>query len=368
MSDNGEVARAGELIRAERLGQRWLIPNLLDSVSKLIIGAEAKSFKSWVGLELAWSVATGQGLFGMPDFVPLDTGPVLYIDAEMGRNVIQDRMKAIAVARAGQEVLYNDYDPEMLFFLDANINLSSEHQQKVFMAQVDQMPKPKLIVFDPLYNVAGATDENSSSAVREFLTFCNRLRNRYETAVCLIHHYGKPKYAKDGKQINQNPAHRLRGSSAFGGWFSTLWALERPSPTQAKIHWTIQMRSGLDIERRSVGFQIERLSLDEEEAGKVPDYEVSIDDPITGDKLVQQSPDEDMALSYLQTQNVIASKDAADHLGWSQTKWRRVEDALAARGEIEIVNEGGRGPGNKRLVSAWSDRNTDWNWSDGEVD
>lgn len=363
MSANGEVVTAGELLRTERESSRWLIPNLLDSQSKLIIGAESKSFKSWVGLELAWSVATGQGLFGVPEFVPLDTGPVVYIDAEMGRYVVQDRLKAIACARAGKEVLYSDWEPDMLFFVDAQINLSASESQKLFIEQVRTLPQPKLIVFDPLYNVAGATDENSSSAVREFLTFCNKVRNEFECSVCLIHHYGKPRYSKDGAKLTQNPAHRLRGSSAFGGWFSTLWALERPSPTQPKVHWTIQMRSGLDIERRTLGFDIEKLSREEEEANKVPTYRVSLDDAVVGEDVLSSSPDEEEALSYLTSQGgPVASKDAAEYFGWSMSKWRRVEDALVESSSIELLNEGGRGPGNRRVVTAWPTEGVTVSW------
>ena len=73
------VVRVGE-ISSEESAQRWLVEELWGASSVGVIGGAPKCAKTWLGLDMALSVATGTaclGKYAMPE-----PGPVLVYLAE----------------------------------------------------------------------------------------------------------------------------------------------------------------------------------------------------------------------------------------------------------------------------------------------
>jgi len=57
------VVRVGE-IESEPSGQRWLVEELWGASSVGVIGGAPKCAKTWLGLDMALSVATGTACLG----------------------------------------------------------------------------------------------------------------------------------------------------------------------------------------------------------------------------------------------------------------------------------------------------------------
>ena len=99
------VVRVGE-IPSEENAQRWLVEQLWGESSVGVIGGAPKCAKTWLGLDLALSVATGTACLGK--YVVPQAGPVLVYLAEDAMPVVRERIEGMARHRrldlAGVEI------------------------------------------------------------------------------------------------------------------------------------------------------------------------------------------------------------------------------------------------------------------------
>ena len=80
------VVRLGE-IRGEDNAQRWLVEELWGASSVGVIGGAPKCSKTWLGLDIALSVATGTACLGK--YAVPEPGPVLIYLAEDALPVVR---------------------------------------------------------------------------------------------------------------------------------------------------------------------------------------------------------------------------------------------------------------------------------------
>jgi hypothetical protein len=191
-------------IPCEDHAQRWLVEQLWGDSSVGLIGGAPKCSKTWLGLDLALSVATGTACLGKYP-VP-QAGPVLVYLAEDALGVVRERVAGMArhrgLALAGVEIhvitaptLRLDRDP---------------HRQRLL--QTAKRLRPRLLLLDPLVRLHGI-DENNAGEVAELLAYFRALQRELDLSVVLVHHTRKN--AAGGVAAGQG----LRGSSdlhAFG--------------------------------------------------------------------------------------------------------------------------------------------------------
>jgi hypothetical protein len=77
--------------------QRWLVESLWAKAGVGIVGGAPKSCKSWLGLDLALSVATATPCLGQ--YAVRDAGPVLLYLAEDAPGAVKQRLLSLARAR-----------------------------------------------------------------------------------------------------------------------------------------------------------------------------------------------------------------------------------------------------------------------------
>src|SRR5271156_1869752 len=87
------VVRVGE-IRSEDNAQRWLVEGLWGASSVGVIGGAPKCSKTWLGLDMALSVATGTPCLGK--YAVPRAGPVLVYLAEDALPVVHERVAGMA--------------------------------------------------------------------------------------------------------------------------------------------------------------------------------------------------------------------------------------------------------------------------------
>jgi hypothetical protein len=197
------VVRVAEIPHEDKV-QRWLVDQLWGDSSVGLIGGAPKCSKTWLGLDLALSVATGTACLGK--YAVPQAGPVLVYLAEDALGVVRERVAGMARHRglelAGVQIhvittptLRLDRDP---------------HRGRLF--ETAKRLRPRLLLLDPLVRLHGI-DENNAGEVAGLLAYFRSLQRELDLSVILVHHTRK--YAAGGVAAGQG----LRGSSdlhAFG--------------------------------------------------------------------------------------------------------------------------------------------------------
>ncbi len=195
------VVRAGA-IAAETSLDHWLIRSIWGRAAVGIIGGAPKCCKSWLGLDMAVSVASGTPCL---DRFGVDAqGPSLVFLAEDALPMVRARIDALCRHR-GLDIASLDVHVITVPVL----RLDLQKDQARLLATVLQL-RPRLLLLDPLVRLH-RLDENSASEISGLLGFLRELQRAADVAVVLVHHASKKQRARPGQT--------LRGSSdlhAFG--------------------------------------------------------------------------------------------------------------------------------------------------------
>lgn len=188
----------------ERPGQRWLVEPLWGDAAVGVIGGAPKCAKTWLGLDLALSVATGTPCLGT--FAVPHPGPVLVYLAEDALPSVRERVAGMARQRG------LDLAAVAIHVITApTLRLDREpHRSQLF--ETARRLRPRLLLLDPLVRLH-AIDENHAGEVAGLLAYFRSLQRQLDVSVILVHHTRKN--AAPGVAAGQG----LRGSGdihAFG--------------------------------------------------------------------------------------------------------------------------------------------------------
>jgi hypothetical protein len=199
-------------IKADTPERAWLIRSLWGEQAVGFVGGMPKSCKTWLALELAVAVASGQPCLGR--FAVRDPGHVLLYAAEDSAPDIRRRVAAIAHARR--------IDLERLavgLITEPTLQLDRPGHQLQLAATLAKL-KPRMLVLDPLVRLHRG-DENSAADTSALLGFLRSLQREYGVAIVVVHHTRKA--ASAGQ-----PGQALRGSGDLHAWSdSNLFLLHR---------------------------------------------------------------------------------------------------------------------------------------------
>jgi hypothetical protein len=166
-----------------------------------IVGGVPKSCKSWLGLDLAVSVASGTPCLGR--FAVDDPGTTLVYLAEDALPLVRDRIAGMCLHRGLSLV-----DLDLLVITAPSLRLDLAEDQARLSATVTRH-KPTLLLLDPLVRLH-RLDENSSADVSALLGFLRALQREHKVAIVLVHHMSKRRRADLGQS--------LRGSGDLHAW------------------------------------------------------------------------------------------------------------------------------------------------------
>jgi hypothetical protein len=176
-----------------------IIKGLLHKGAKMVIGGGSKSFKTWVQLDCAFSVAYSIPWLGFPTL----PGKVLFVNFEIQEEFFQQRIKKICEAR-GIVLEEGRLDVWNLRGKSASYHL--------IIPQIMERIKDSnyvLCILDPVYKLYGKTDENSASDVAQLLNAFEGLTVDTGSAVGFGAHYSK------GNQAAKESIDRVSGSGVF---------------------------------------------------------------------------------------------------------------------------------------------------------
>jgi len=194
------VSKISDITAAETSG--WLIEDLWSEEAAGIIGGQPKCCKSWLGLDMAVSVASDTACLGK--FRVLAAGPTLIFLAEDSLEQVRGRVEGICQSR-GLDLKNLD----LSIITSPALRLDSTEDQDRLRETINKL-KPKLLLLDPLVRLH-RLDENNARDISGLLGFLRTLQREHQCAIILTHHASKRACARPGQG--------LRGSSdlhAFG--------------------------------------------------------------------------------------------------------------------------------------------------------
>jgi hypothetical protein len=205
------VARAASLADTHN-ECRWLLDRLWARAAVGVIGGAPKSCKSWLGLDMAVSVASGTPCLGA--FAAHDQGSALIYLAEDALGVVRERLRAICRHR------HVDFATLAVDVITApSLRLDLERDQLRLCDTVAQL-KPRLLLLDPFVRLH-RIDENNAGEVAALLAYLRELQRQHDLAVAVVHHARKN--GPTGAQAGVG----LRGSSDFHAWGDSNLYLRR---------------------------------------------------------------------------------------------------------------------------------------------
>lgn len=176
-----DVMRWHELIGAvERPLPPELIKGTLFRGSKLMLGGGSKSFKTWVLLDMALSVATGTPWWGMATV----RTPVLFVNFELQDWSFERRVRAMMKAKGIEAA------PDFLVW---NLRGRARDFRELRLPLLNKIRRYKvgLAVLDPIYKCLGERDENSNGEVGDLLNEIESVAVDAECAMVHGHHFAK---------------------------------------------------------------------------------------------------------------------------------------------------------------------------------
>lgn len=240
---------------------KYLVQNVLTEGACGFIAGEPKSYKSWVGLDLALSVATGADFLG--HFRVQNPGPVLYIQEEDPAPTLKNRSAKIWVTKSTDkfELVHNEneaglywlppeqdqsFDPNINAYIQQGVVISNEAWQlwldEVLAAGMDGEPY-RLLIIDTLMMTAGEVDENRSQEMTtKIFKPLKVLSRKHNVAVIVIHHMGKSDKSRPGQ--------RLLGAVANHAWAEDSIYLSRSGIKDIRI----------DLESKTIPAAVYRMT------------------------------------------------------------------------------------------------------------
>jgi AAA domain len=197
------VVRVAELA-SDEIAERWLVEQLWCASAVGVIGGAPKCAKTWLGLDMALSVATGTlclGRYAVPE-----PGSVLVYLAEDALVAVRERVEGMARHRG------LDLDQVEIHVITTPVLRLDQDRDRTRLWETVRRLRPRLLVLDPLVRLHGI-DENHAGDVAELLGYFRSLQRELGPSVLLVHHTRKN--GADGAAAGQG----LRGSGdihAFG--------------------------------------------------------------------------------------------------------------------------------------------------------
>jgi hypothetical protein len=183
---------------------KFLIHRVLTLGGTSLLTAKHASFKSFIALDMALSVATGRAWHGFN----VRRGSVVYVAAE-GSTGIKKR------ARAWLD-FHDEQTPDNFIVLDVPLQIADEATRAAFIAEVSAL-EPSLIILDTLARCAVGLEENSSKDMGAFADALGKLASATGAHVMTVHH--------------NNKGGEYRGSTAVPAAVDTHLTLERKGDT-----------------------------------------------------------------------------------------------------------------------------------------
>lgn len=194
------VCRAADLEQPAE-DTRWLVEPLWGRAAVGFIAGQPKLGKTWLGLDLALSVATNTPCLDC--FQVKDPGDVLVYLAEDQPAGVRQRLAGLCRHR---RIALEDAPLHVITAPSLRLDLERDRRR---LTDTVRRIRPRLLLLDPLVRLH-RRDENHAGEVAELLAFLREMQRAHDLAIILVHHMRKSGAGSAGQA--------LRGSGDFHAW------------------------------------------------------------------------------------------------------------------------------------------------------
>lgn len=304
----------------------WLLKEWLPDESVLLVAGPPGSWKTWLLLDLAQSVATGDDFLGQ---VPVSrTGEVLLLQQEDHLHQLHTRLLTIHLGKRGLT-----FDPdtggdtvELEFSETEQLDQILVHPYRMFrfddpqafewLADLVSLHRPALVVLDPLYSAASAEDFMASAA--EHALPLKTLRDRFGTTFAIGHHVRK-------SDIDSTERRRTWGSEFIDAFSETQWQV-RPGDSSSEVFVRRYHKAAAGEEEVALRFDVD--------TGEPPRYDVELGAP-RGDVTEEERTLEDRVLEFVKANPGCSASALEDGVTGRAEDVRRARDKLLAQGRLQ---------------------------------
>jgi hypothetical protein len=207
------VVRAADLDEPDP-ARRWLIASLWTHHGVGTIGGLPKCLKSWLGLDVAVSVASGTPC--LDTFAVTDPGGVLLYMAEDAGHLVKARLAGLCRHR---RLDLAALPIDVITAPSVRLDLATDQRRLV---ETVRRTAPRLLVLDPFVRLH-QVNENQAGEVAAILGYLRAVQRAHDVAVIVVHHARKNGGSSGGLS--------LRGSGDFFAWVDTALSLRRRQHT-----------------------------------------------------------------------------------------------------------------------------------------
>jgi len=207
-----KALHVGNDISIDRSYNPWILEPLIPHKAITIIDGLGGSGKSWLSLDIAYSVSLGLDFLGI--FPVRRSGTVIYLTAEESKEVFVQRVDMV------QKHYKENSSFKWISFLDESLEISSYLCKKKrgeptvtetaeALEYLISEEKPILVVLDSLINFYGL-DENSSEDAAFFYDVLKYFIRKYQVGFLILHHQNK-----EAMRVQSDDVISFRGSGVL---------------------------------------------------------------------------------------------------------------------------------------------------------
>lgn len=174
-------------------GVQWSIEDWLPQESIVFLVSPPESYKTWILLDLAVSIASGMPFLG--EYEVNKTGPVIIIQQEDSHAGITERLSVIIQGKMdlhpvmGEEITMPVL-PDLPIFLHPNRKLRfDDHRIMNELEAAIRQVRPVCVIIDPLYSATSA--DNYMAKAAEDMFRLKQFRDLYGCSFIVAHHSRK---------------------------------------------------------------------------------------------------------------------------------------------------------------------------------
>lgn len=308
---NAAQPKAGfHLIRSDKLEFKepeYLIAGLIETETLSLLFADPGSGKSFIALDIAACVATGQPFHGRE----VRQGAVIYICGE-GNNGINRRL--IAWDRHHKR---NRTGAPLYVSSMAAQFLSPEHV-KLIIEKINQAAMEAgsvaLIIIDTLNRNMGGGDESSTADMTAFIAAVDEVKDRYDAAAMIVHHTG------------HGNKERGRGSSAMLGALDAEYRVEK----EGEVITVTNTKMKDAAPPPPIAFELVEVEVGTSRLGEpITSAALTETDPPEGGGRTSLSPNQKIAMEAMHQFVADRGQPTPSGTGWPETGTRKHVDTGA---------------------------------------
>jgi len=226
-------------------------PQLLAAGGTMAVYGRAGTLKSWLCMDMAFSIASGSKWLGVFDTVP---SSVLMVQSEQIEAQYQKRVAKFYKHYSGAAI--ERINSNLAFDNDLEIKLDSFTGLNAITEDIKER-KPQVVILDCLYQLVSGS-VSSEVDLKRFKDNIDHMRQSWLTAFIIIHHTRKT-YGDDDHGIEE-----MMSSSIFGNWLDTTIKISSNPPNTnqpTQIEMEFQKVRGAEDEMPPIKFGFNRSTV-----------------------------------------------------------------------------------------------------------